>query len=401
MNEQEILLDKLNTKIKETADAVKSGMVSYEKYQNDMDSLKAELSQLDNKQAIEDLKGGIEKLAKDFTSLKESRVTGVTFVDDFKQAAHLLVRNIEEGKFHEKVQVKTVGDMLTSSNVTGNNTQPVMLTQFTETRLAVPLAFQQCNVFNMSEGIIVDVSMSGEEGAAAATAEGSAKNQIDYNIAGTNYSTTAVNAYITVSRQMLKNFGWLENQMKNRLMAKVLDKMSSYVYEGSGAPPIWKGINQAGFHQDWAAAGFANAFATPSLIHALIIGVAQARASFFEPTHINVNPLDYAWIFTDIIEKQINLPNAIVNGGGISISGVPVIPNSHITSDAFQIGDYKLSNVALQGAYEMFVDPYSGLKNNKITILGEQMGIHFVQAADANAFIVGDISTAKAALTSS
>lgn len=184
-------------------------------------------------------------------------------------------------------------------------------------------------------------------------------------------------------------------------MAKVIDKMSSYVYEGSGVAPIWKGINQSGFNQAWAAGSFANQFASPSLIHALIIGVAQVRASHFEPTVININPLDYAWIFTDIIEKQINLPQAIINGGGIQISGVPVVPNSHITSDKFQIGDYKLSNVALQGAYEMFVDPYSGLKNNKITILGEQMGIHFVQAADANAFVLGDISTAKAALTSS
>jgi hypothetical protein len=41
------------------------------------------------------------------------------------------------------------------------------------------------------------------------------------------------------------------------------------------------------------------------------------------------------------------------------------------------------------------------LKNNKITLLGEILGIHYVQATDIGAFISGDISDAIAALTSS
>lgn len=395
------VLKAIEDKFAEMKKSITDGSVSYAKYTEDMDSLKSELGKLDNAQAIADIKGTIEQLSKDFASLKESRTTGISFVDDFKQASEVLMKNIEQGKFHERVQIKTVGDMLISTNVTGNNTQPVMLTNMAEVRLAVPRAFEQCNVFQTTEGKIVDVSMSSEEGGAAATAEGSAKNQYDYNIAGVNYDTTAVNAYITVSRQMLKNFGYLQNQMQNRLMVKVLDKMSSYVYEGNGSAPIWKGINQTGFHQDWAAGSYANAYAAPTILHALIIGVGQVRTSHFEPTYININPADYAGLWLAIIEKQISLPQLVVSGNLMTLSGVPVVPNSHITSDAFQIGDYKLSNLALQGAYEMFIDPYSGLKNNKITILGEQMGIHFVQAADANAFVQGDISTAITALTAS
>ena len=403
MTEQEILqeklVEKLNSKIEETASKVKEGMVSFEQYHKDIEEIKTGLANAKQDETIKGLQESVEKIAKDFQSFKESRMNKPTIAEDFKSAIKMFEENLKNNKPYERIQVKTVGDMLTSTHVAGTGAQPRILTELAEIRFPIAKAFQQCNVFTMSEGQIVDVSQTGAEGAAAATAEGSAKNQVDFNIYGTVYNTTAVNAYVNVSRQMLKNFGYLENKLNNYLLRQVINKMSSYVYEGSGTPPVWKGINQ--FAASWAAGSYANAYAIPTLIHTIIIGIGQVRTALYEPNYVNINPADYASIYLAIIEKQINLPQVVVTGQELSISGVRVVPNSHITSDKIQIGDFSMSNIALQGPYEMFVDPYTGLTSNKITILGEQHGIHFVEAAHTNAFVLADISTANAALLAS
>ena len=113
-----------------------------------------------------------------------------------------------------------------------------------------------------------------------------------------------------------------------------------------------------------------------------------------------INPADYVGLQLDIITKQINLPEALVTGGTMYVSGVPVYPTNHITSDKFQIGDFKYSNIAIQQPFELFVDPYSGLKTNYVTILGEMTGCHYIQASDHEAFVLGDISTCATALGS-
>ena len=200
---------------------------------------------------------------------------------------------------------------------------------------------------------------------------------------------------------MLLNFGYLENFIKNRLYKKVYDKASSYAFEGTGngAQAIWKGVNQ--YADAWAAGSWAATLTNPgTLWPALLIGVAQVRSKNFEPNAILINPADYVGLQLDIITKQINLPEALVTGGTMYVSGVPVYPTNHITSDKFQIGDFKYSNIAIQQPFELFVDPYSGLKTNYVTILGEMTGCHYIQASDHEAFVLGDISTCATALGS-
>ena len=399
--QENILLDKIEQKMTALADKAKAGMISEGAFKTGIEELTGKINSIDNTNTVNELKSALDSLNKDFQTLKESRVEKKTMVEDVQEAIKLLVNNIENGKAHERVAIKTVGDMLTSTNVAGTGAQPQRLTTLGEIRLPVPLAFQLCNVFNVTEGIITDVSQTGEEGGAAATAEGDPKTQYDFNITGAQYATTYVNSYVTVTRNMLKNFGYLENFITQRLMKKVMDKVSSYVFEGSGSAPVWKGINQTGFHTDWAAGGYATSLAKPTLLQALIIGVGQCRTAYHEPNGILMNPADRAHLLIDIIEKQINLPQLLINNGELFVDGVQVYATGHVTSDKFYIGDWSKSNVAIQSGFEMYVDPYTGLKNNKITLLGEILGIHYVQATDIGAFISGDISDAIAALTSS
>jgi hypothetical protein len=92
------------------------------------------------------------------------------------------------------------------------------------------------------------------------------------------------------------------------------------------------------------------------------------------------------------------MPEAIVSGNGMSVAGVPVIESAQITSDSFQIGEFNLSNVAIQSGFELFIDPYSGLKTNKVTLLGEMFLTHYVAKTDAYAFITGTVQASIGAL---
>jgi hypothetical protein len=399
-SEQDMLLERIEDKIKATAKEVKNGMIGHEEFDNHLKEINTKLSNVTDKAMFDELKGSVEQIAKDFTSLKESQKGNITFTDDLKEAIIKLQENFKNG-VRERVQVKTVGDMIQSASVGGTGAKPTMLTPMAEVKLPVPLAFQICNVFSTSEGVITDVSQTNEEGGAAGTDEGSAKNQYDFVITGAQTITSAVNAYIKITRQMLLNFGYLENFIKNRLYKKVYDKASSYAFEGTGngSQAIWKGVNQ--YADAWAAGSWAATLTNPgTLWPALLIGVAQVRSKNFEPNAILINPADFVGLQLDIITKQINLPEALVSGGQMFVSGVPIYPTNHITSDKFQVGDYKYSNIAIQQPFELFVDPYSGLTTNYVTILGELTGCHYIQASDHEAFVLGDISTCATALGS-
>lgn len=400
MDDKDLLLKEIDSKVSAVAAQVKKGMISHEEFETQKSEINAKLSNVTDKGMFDELKGAVEKMAMDFTSLKESQKGNLTFADDLKEAVIKLQENFKAGK-RERVQVKTVGDMIQSASVAGTGAKPTMLTGLAEVRLPVPLAFQICNVFSTSEGVITDVSQTNEEGGAAGIDEGSAKSQYDFVVTGTQIITSAVNAYITITRQMLLNFGYLENFIKNRLYKKVYDKASSYAFEGTGngAQAIWKGVNQ--YADAWSAGSWAATLTNPgTLWPALLIGVAQVRSKNFEPNAILINPADYVGLQLDIISKQINLPEALVTGGVMYVSGVPIYPTNHITSDKFQVGDFSFSNIAIQQPFELFVDPYSGLKTNYVTILGEMTGCHYIQASDHEAFVLGDISTCATALGS-
>ena len=398
MTEQDILLGKIDEKISNVANQVKSGMIGHDEFDNHLKEINAKLSNVADKSLFDELKGNVEQIAKDFASLKESQKGNITFTDDLKEAIIKLQENYKAGK-KERVQVKTVGDMIQSASVAGTGAKPTLLTPMSEVKLPLPIAFQICNVFQTAEGVITDVSQTNEEGGAVGTDEGSAKSQYDFVVTGAQTITSAVNAYIKITRQMLLNFGYLENFIKNRLYKKVYDKASSYALEGTGngSQAIWKGVNQ--YAASWSAGSWAAQFSNPgTLWHALLIGVAQVRTANYEPNAVLINPADYVGLQLDIIEKQINLPEALVTGGNMFVSGVPVYPTNHITSDKFQVGDYSYSNIAIQQPFELFVDPYSGLTTNYVTLLGEMTGCHYIQAADAHAFVLGDISVAQIAL---
>ena len=360
------------------------------------DEVKALSEQITALQAkYEEQTGTLLGVSEALEAMKAAKTMVTDVKAEIKAAAKQLSENFESGKFDQRIKVKTVGDMSTS-NITGAGAQPYNIKN-TDLVVALPLAFQICNVWT-TDTPVVDASMDSAEGGAAATSETSAKSQADYNIYGTTYTPVAINAYTTVSRQMMKNLSYLENQITTRLNKLVMEKISIQALEGNGSTPILKGAYTFGTAFSCPAA-YGSKYTSPSLYHVLLVAVGQVKGNNYTPNAIVLNPSDAIGLKLAIIEKQINLPELLVSNGQLFVSGVPVHESSNLTAGTFVVGDFALSNLVLQGAYELYIDPYSGLKNNMVTILGEQMVTHYIAKADTGAFVKGTIASALSDLT--
>lgn len=323
-------------------------------------------------------------------------VSEVVDVDKmFREATEKLVKNINE-RTPDKVQIK-VADMLTTTHVTGTGVQPYRLQSPTMPRLSPALMFNFCNVWNQPEGFVDDVAFT-ESGDAGETAEGQGKNQMDGSLNGVMYAMQNVNAYITISRKMLSNLPYIQNLIQTRLMQKVMLKASNLILNGTGNGTT--GIKGAvSFAPSFSAGDFAGTITAPNLYHVLIVALSQAKTAEYMPNAIFLAPASVAKLRIDAFEKNIPMPELYLQNGELFVGGVRIVETTQVASGEFALGDFTLSNVAIQNGYQVFVDPYTGLKDNKITILGEMDLLHYISATDVNAFVKGDIDTAIAELT--
>jgi HK97 family phage major capsid protein len=345
---------------------------------------------------VEEQNGTLITNAEALAALKVARDITQDAKTQLRSAVKQLSENFEGGKLNERIKINTVGEMALA-NITGTGAQPYNI-KLSELVVALPVALQICNVWS-TETPIVDASMDGPEGTTTATAEGSAKNMIDFNINGVTYDPQAINSYVTVSRKMMKNLGYLENMIMTRLNKKVMEKLSILALEGNGTSDLLKGAYE--FGTAWAApSAYGSKYATPTLYHVLLIAVAQVRAASYNPSAIVLHPNDAVGLKIAIIEKAINMPEAIVQNGQMFVSGVPIFESANLTADTFLCGDFSLSNIATQGGYELFVDPYTDLKTNKVTILGEIFATHYIAKADVLSMVKGPVAASIAQLHS-
>ena len=140
MTDQDILLGKIDEKINATAEKVKSGMIGHDEFNNSLKEINTKLANVAEKSHFDELKGAVEQMAKDFTSIKESQKGNITFTDDLREAVIKLQENFVAGK-RERVQLKTVGDMIQSASVAGTGAKPTMLTPMAEVALTGSFSF--------------------------------------------------------------------------------------------------------------------------------------------------------------------------------------------------------------------------------------------------------------------
>ena len=233
------------------------------------------------------------------------------------------------------MNLKAVGNMLLSSNLTGdsvatyNPNQAILPSQKLNFRDLIPTV-------QSATGTFVTYKESGSEGAIASQTEGASKGQIDYDLT----EVKTVNAYIagfaTFSKQMMKSLPFIE-QTLTRMLIRDFYKAENASFFGTVSG---------------AATGSTTVTATDD-VEELIQLIANQKTANFNASYALVSPAQMARLIISTYNKgyYAGAGAVILNGaGGLTVFGTPVFEASWVTDDKVLIFDRDyLERVEVEG----------------------------------------------------
>jgi HK97 family phage major capsid protein len=315
--------------------------------------------------------------------------------DNFKQ--------IKNGRhdFSFELDVKAVGDMTFANNLSGGD-----MPQAQRLEGINNIAEREARIYARipkltTAGNTIDwVYETLQEGAAAGTAEGSAKNQIDNNFVVTSVSLLKQTAYFKVSTEMLDDVSFMATWLRNKLIVRLFLRVDSQVLVGDGTGTNLNGIvTQA---TAFAAGSFALAVDSANDVDSLVVAANQIRtANHNGALTIVMHPDDVTALklvkLTSTDKRYVE--RLMMVGSSLSMDGIPIIETTAMTQGDFLIGEFGKALVAEKGGImvEVGLDG-SDFVNNMRTILGEWRGEVIIENNDTTAFVTGTFATTNAAL---
>lgn len=292
----------------------------------EIDELKSEVKVLkDNADKNQQV---IDKFVADGSKKKltEKKTFGDVFTEEIgnafesKQAEFEAFRKDRNAKLI--IELKTVGNMLLSSNLSGdgvasyNQRQGLVPSQKVNFRDLIP-------VTQSPTGLYVTYRETGTEGSISAQTEGSGKTQIDYDLTEVKVVSDYIAGYARFSKQMMYQLPFLQGTLQRMLLRD-----------------FYKAENAAFFT---AVSGGATGSTTMSATvdaEQLIQLIANQMNANFNASYILVNPSEWARLLaTKPSDYSIPGGTVIDPNGNIRIAGVPVIAVPWVTDDKALIID--------------------------------------------------------------
>jgi HK97 family phage major capsid protein len=311
------------------------------------------------------------------------------------------IKGLKSGKEGFEMTVKAVDTMLESTNISGGNvpveqriaglnTIPSRRVRFLDALSRRPA----------NSNLITWVYQSGKEGAAGGTAEGTTKNQIDFNLVVSSQAVVKRTAFIKVSTEMLDDIDFIESEIKAELMRELLKDVESSAFSGNGTAPNLNGVYTVA--TAFAAGSFATAVDNANEVDVLVVAKNQiAIAEQDAPNLILMHPTDVTklkLVKVSSTDKRYVERLAMI-GGNLSLDGIPIVETTLVTVGEYLMGDFNKALLYELGSLriEMGLDGNDYTKNLR-TILAEWRGAVVVRNNDRTAFVKGVFATDKAAL---
>ena len=251
-----------------------------------------------------------------------------------------------------------------------------------------------------SSNVVSWVYQANKDGAAGQTAEGAAKNQIDFDLVVASQSVKKTTAYIKVSDEMLDDIEWMQSEINNELIRELLKAVEAQVYEGDGTGNNLNGIVTTA--TAFAAGTFANTVDNANIVDVLVVAANQIRIAEHDgPTAILMHPSDVArlkLIKLSATDKRY-VERLMMVGSTMVMDGIPIIEDTLVTVDKYLIANFALGVFVTKDGVriEIGLDSDDFTKNLR-TIRAEWRGLVLVKNNDRTAFVTGDFSTDAAAL---
>lgn len=345
-------------------------------------------------------------------SAGERAETQASFKDEIREALKANLENLKTLKNGSKGQVantrvdfatKAVGTMTLGANVSGGN---IPVEDRIEGLNIIPSRrVRFLDVMSKratSSNVVSWVYQSGKEGTAGQTTEGLVKNQIDFDLVVANENVKKSTAFIKVSTEMLDDIAWIESEINNELMRRILKVVEVQAYSGDGTGNNHNGVRTIA--SAFVAGSFALAVDNANIVDVLAIAAnqikvaqkmdAEASSIFMHPTDL----LSLKLVKLSATDKRY-VERLIQVGSTLFMDGIPIIESTLITVGEYLIGDFrKALLVTRQGMrFDIGLDDDDFTKNLR-TILVEWRGLTIVKNNDRSAFVAGVFATDIAAL---
>lgn len=286
---------------------------------NEVASVKSTLVTMDeaskkNQAALDNLiaKGAEKKAETKAKSFGDAFSTAVNEAFESKQAEFKAFAKDRNAKL--VLDIKAVGDMTLSSNLSGdgvatyNSRQGLVPAQKINFRDLIPTTVSPT-------GLYVTYRETGSEGSISVQTEGSAKDQIDYDLTEVKVASDYIAGYARFSKQMMYQLPFLQNTLQRMLLRDFYKKENAQFFSVASQ----------------AATGSTTTSATVDA-EQLIDWLANQMSANFEASYALVSHSQWATLLkTKPTDYSVPGGVSIDANGNIRIAGVPVIPASWVT----------------------------------------------------------------------
>jgi HK97 family phage major capsid protein len=373
---------------------------------DDLSAIKAELGKLANLESKSaSIESAIAKFEGQLEAMKETaKVSTKTAPKTLKEAINMniaekhaeLVETVIEKKGSFSLDVKT------DTTITGDYTGTVALSTLEPgvNRIARPIRriMEIANVGTTSSKFVTYIQQT-VASTTAPVAEAVAKSNGQVSYQEVSVEVKKIAGFIKVSKEMLADLSFVQSEINNDLMEEVMKDIDQGILVGSGVGANLNGVYTVA--TAWAAGTFAGAVPNATIIDVLRVGKSQIEGANHNPTHIVLHPADVAAIeLSKATGGEYTYPNFTSGmAPNMQLSGLIIVPSTHMTAGTFLIGDFTKFNVRVREGVNIQVG-YEGddFARNMVSILAEARLCSFVKANDTTAFVKGVVATCIAAL---
>lgn len=235
---------------------------------------------------------------------------------------------------------------------------------------------------------------------AAATAQGSALTQSDFDITATSVNVEKIGTFMTLTDEMLQDTPQLTSYLSARVPEKVLSEEDDQILNGNGSAPNLNGLFTDGAVFSDTAAGIGTV-TSANEYDVLVVALAQLAASNYQASAIMLNPADMHKIALLKSSQNEYLRQQLYSGLQPQIMGVNIIQNTAVTAGNFILGDFNQATqlwVRENLSIEFAREHASNFTSNLVTVrVQERVALTNYQP---NAIVRGVFSTAITALGS-
>ena len=238
---------------------------------------------------------------------------------------------------------------------------------------------------------------------AAATAQGSALGQSDFDITATSVNLEKIGTFMRITEEMLADTPQLSSYLSARVPSKVLSIEDNEIMSGDGSSPNLSGLFTDGTAFTTSSGGlFYQAIESANEYDVLVVALNQLNLLNYQASAIIVNPTDMHKIALLKATTNEYLRNQIYSGLVPTIMGIPVTASTACPNGKFLVGDLNQAtqlwirdNISVEFSREDSTNFRDGFVTVKVA---ERVALTNYQP---NAIVQGTFSTAKAALETS